>query len=219
MDPYRHFQERLGNPTDRSIKVGGSGPPRRLARQPLRPFKNEVFPFKLKAPKVAKHATPKKNVHKPSFKVRRKPVPRFSEVLSKPAPAPIEPMDALGKAALNGFPALDSGSFVQHYQLDLEELEAPKEMRVRGLTFRKMLGVGGQGVVYLAQGLPGGSETKEEAELMVYAVKVMIKNRYVRYNDILREQRLLKRLRGNWFLLQLEGSFHDRKNFYLITVS
>lgn len=52
---------------------------------------------------------------------------------------------------------------------------------------------------------------------MVFAVKVMIKSRHVQYDDILREQKLLRRLRGNRFLLQLEASFHDKNNFYLIT--
>ncbi|KAF9449535.1 kinase-like protein [Macrolepiota fuliginosa MF-IS2] len=89
-------------------------------------------------------------------------------------------------------------------------------MRVRNLILKRLLGFGGQGRVYAAQG-PARSEIKGEDKWRVYAVKVMIKSRYVQFDDILREQNLLRRLRGNRLLLQIEGSFHDRKNFYLIT--
>ncbi|KXN89096.1 hypothetical protein AN958_06297 [Leucoagaricus sp. SymC.cos] len=191
--------------------------------QPLRPAKKERFPFldlrKPPKPRSKQPITPKKeNLNRPPFKVRRKPVPKLSDLPSSPSPAPRLPKDAIRGRIINSFPTLDSGSIGKHYQLDPEVLDQPGEMRIQNLVVRRLLGIGGQGRVYLAQGPIGKlSESGQTKKQMVFAVKVIIKSRHVQYDDILREQKLLRRLRGNVFLLQLEASFHDRRNFYLVT--
>lgn len=209
-------------PATETQKTGPSGEP---AHQPPQPIKSEDFPLREKVARSIQLITlDKPNAHEPRYKVRRKPVPRLSDLPSSPTPRRGERKDAVGEGVLNSFPALDSGSFDQHYQVDPEELEVPQEMRIHNLIIKKMLGIGGQGKVYLAQGptvVPEATREEgkdKEAKQMVFAVKVMIKNRHAQYDDILQEQKLLRRLRGNRFLLQLEGSFHDEKNFYLITV-
>lgn len=153
----------------------------------------------------------------PPFKVRRKPVPRLSDLPSSPTPTPRK--NAFGKDIFTSFPALDSGSIGHHYQLDPQTLDSSGELRIHNLIVKKLLGIGGQGRVYLAQGPSQGTKGTGPRDQMVFAVKVMFKSRHVHYDDILREQKLMRRLRGNRFLLQLEASFHDKKNFYLITVS
>jgi len=150
------------------------------------------------------------------FKVRRKPVPQLSDLPSSPTPTPRR--NSFGKDIFTSFPALDSGSIGHHYQLDPETLDSYGEFRIHNLIVKKLLGIGGQGRVYLAQGPSQGLKTGLRDQ-MVFAVKVMFKNRHRHYDDILREQKLMRRLRGNRFLLQLEASFHDKKNFYLVTVS
>jgi len=156
-------------------------------------------------------------IWQPPFKVRRKPVPRLSDLPPSPTPTPRE--NTSGKDIFTSFPALDSGSIGHHYQLDPETLDSSGELRIQNLIVKKLLGIGGQGRVYLAQGPSQGSKGTRPRDQMVFAVKVMFKSRHVHYDDILREQKLMRRLRGNRFLLQLEASFHDKKNFYLVTVS
>jgi hypothetical protein len=152
--------------------------------------------------------------------VRRKPVPRLSDLVSSPF-VPENRRDVVRKGALSSYPTLNNGGFGQPCRVDLEELAVPREIRIHNLTLKKMLGVGGQGRVYLAQGSTMKREQmseKKEHTQTVFAVKIMVKSHNAGYDDILQEQRLLRRLRGNILLLQLEASFHDQKNFYLITV-
>jgi len=155
-------------------------------------------------------------IRQPPFKVRRKPVPRLSDLPSSPTPTPRK--NAFRKDVFTSFPALDSGSIGHHYQLDPETLDSSGELRIHNLIVKKLLGIGGQGRVYLTQGPSQGTKGTGSRDQMVFTVKVMFKSRHVHYDDILREQKLMRRLRGNRFLLQLEASFHDKKNFYLITV-
>jgi len=161
---------------------------------------------------IKQPVNPKKEntIQQRPFKVRRKPVPRLSDLPSSPTPAPRNPKDALIRDIAASFPALDSGNIGHYYQLGPEILESSGELRIHNLIVKKLLGIGGQGRVYLAQG-PSEDQT-------VFAVKVIFKSRHVHYDDILREQKVMRRLRGNRFLLQLEASFHDKKNFYLVTV-
>jgi hypothetical protein len=161
------------------------------------------------------------NISESRYELRRKPVPRLSDLVSS-ASVPRNLRDVVQKDALNYSPILGGEDFCQPCRVDPEKLPVPQEMRVYNLTLKKMLGVGGQGRVYLAQGPTKKWEQmseREEYTQTIFAVKVMVKSRHASYDDILQEQRLLRRLRGNSFLLQLEASFHDRKNFYLITVS
>ena len=169
---------------------------------------------------IKQPVNPKKEniIQQRPFKVRRKPVPRLSDLPSSPTPAPRNPKDAFIRDIAASFPALDSSSIGHYYQLGPEILESSGELRIHNLIVKKLLGIGGQGRVYLAQGPSEGLKEARPEDQTVFAVKVIFKSHHVHYDDILREQKLMRRLRGNRFLLQLEASFHDKKNFYLVTV-
>jgi hypothetical protein len=82
-------------------------------------------------------------------------------------------------------------------------------------TLTHLLGRGGQGKVYLAR------YNRVQPSRLV-AIKVIHKSKLMleaRINMALREQRVLKNLRGNPFVIHLLASFHDTSYFYLVTVS
>ncbi|EDR09827.1 uncharacterized protein LACBIDRAFT_233927, partial [Laccaria bicolor S238N-H82] len=72
----------------------------------------------------------------------------------------------------------------------------------------RILGRGAQGQVYLAHG-PDPSK--------LLAVKVNPKHATECVRMLLQEQRLLHRLRECPFVLDLQASFHDTENFYIVT--
>ena len=80
---------------------------------------------------------------------------------------------------------------------------------IRNLQLRRILGKGAQGQVYLAHG-PDPSK--------LLAVKVNPKHATECVRMLLQEQRLLHRLRECPFVLDLQASFHDTENFYIVTV-
>ncbi|PFH47038.1 hypothetical protein AMATHDRAFT_50599 [Amanita thiersii Skay4041] len=79
--------------------------------------------------------------------------------------------------------------------------------------FKCVLGAGAQGRVYAATSSVAGSKK-------LLAVKVMNKRTVYHQNvalSTLLEQIALKQVRGSKFILELEASFHDTENFYLVT--
>lgn len=82
--------------------------------------------------------------------------------------------------------------------------------RVKGYSLRYFLSQGAQGKVYLATG--DGDQAK------ISAIKVISKLTVESFRILLQEQRLLKRIKGHQFVLNMVDSFHDTENFYLVTV-
>jgi serine/threonine protein kinase len=78
-----------------------------------------------------------------------------------------------------------------------------------------LLGRGGQGKVYLAR-------YNHMQPSRIVAIKIIRKSKLMleaRMDMALREQRVLKNLRGSPFVIYLLASFHDTSYFYLVTVS
>jgi serine/threonine protein kinase len=109
-----------------------------------------------------------------------------------------------------------SESFVIHRARRVQNVADPlagltnqRKDTVRNLQLRRILGKGAQGQVYLAHG-PDPSK--------LLAVKVNPKHATECVRMLLQEQRLLHRLRDCPFVLDLQASFHDTENFYIVTV-
>jgi hypothetical protein len=132
--------------------------------------------------------------------VKRKPVPKISVTMN-------DPSFALSSS---------SESFVIHRARRVQNVADPlagltnqRKDTVRNLQLRRILGKGAQGQVYLAHG-PDPSK--------LLAVKVNPKHATECVRMLLQEQRLLHRLRDCPFVLDLQASFHDTENFYIVTV-
>ena len=80
---------------------------------------------------------------------------------------------------------------------------------VRQYKLRHFLSEGAQGKVYLA--------SVAEPFRMV-AIKIISKITVRNFNMLLQEQRLLKKVKGHPFIMEMIDSFHDTENFYLVSV-
>ncbi|KAA1475446.1 kinase-like protein [Dentipellis sp. KUC8613] len=86
----------------------------------------------------------------------------------------------------------------------------PLSTGLRDFRAIKKLGSGASGVVYLA---------KHTGDNKLYAIKKMEKEFLdaAAMGMLVHEQRALRAVRGDACVLQLEASFHDAENFYLVT--
>lgn len=82
--------------------------------------------------------------------------------------------------------------------------------QVKDYSLRYFLSQGAQGKVYLAT---------SDSPVKISAIKVIPKLAVGSFRTLLQEQRLLKRIKGHQFVLNMVDSFHDTENFYLVTVS
>lgn len=131
--------------------------------------------------------------------VKRKPVPRISVTMNDPSFALSSSSESF----------IIHRARVQNVADPLTGLANQRKDTVRNLQLRRILGKGAQGQVYLAHG-PDPSK--------LVAVKVNPKHATQCVRMLLQEQRLLHRLRDCHFVLDLQASFHDSENFYIVTV-
>lgn len=132
--------------------------------------------------------------------VRRKPVPK------------LEAIDLINSSfmrlsSMNSFPVFRPEG-AENPQPELVTKGFRRSDTVREYSLRFFLSQGAQGKVYLAT---SGVPTK------VSAIKVISKLAVESYRTLLQEQKLLRRIKGHQFVLNMVDSFHDTENFYLVT--
>ncbi|TFK27501.1 kinase-like protein [Coprinopsis marcescibilis] len=164
------------------------------------PFKTEKHDIRPVKPKPIRREG-KENV-RPA--IRRKPVPKV--VLDDKIRTP----SFMKFSSMNSFPVLwqikgnvDNGGKLESLKT-YERTDA-----VRNYILTQFLSQGAQGKVYLA---------KSKESNKISAIKVISKLALESYHTLLQEQKLLKRIKGHRFVLDMVDSFHDMENFYLVTI-
>ncbi|TEB34561.1 kinase-like protein [Coprinellus micaceus] len=134
--------------------------------------------------------------------VRRKPVPKLlAEDLLRGS-------SFMRFSTMNSFPLLPPTDTLRPSPSVIAKAFRRSD-RVKGYSLRHFLSQGAQGKVYLATG--DGDQAK------ISAIKVISKLTVESFRTLLQEQRLLKRIKGHQFVLNMVDSFHDTENFYLVT--
>lgn len=85
------------------------------------------------------------------------------------------------------------------------------QVNYQDFAFRHLLGSGSQGRVYLAR-------YHRDARTPLLAVKVLKKGAERDTACVMQEHKILKRLQGAPFALNLQAAFNDSLNWYIITV-
>ena len=162
-----------------------------------------------------KENRPDENISRPVPVVYRKPVPQY-------IPTKTHNRSIFGSLQNLLFPQRKAASTYSSSSSTQQNLAPPPRkpvafvpspiISIKDFSLRYVLGAGAQGKVYLAKGpiktLPH-----------FYAIKVVDKRKMVGGTKMmLEEQRVLKQLKGHPFILGLQASFHDTRNFYLVTV-